>query len=329
MIDISTLFILGAGASKPYGYPTGAELRADIIRNYINHFNRLRDVSQNQIPDIPLKYKQIEAFVTIFANSSIYSIDKFLSLNPLSVEWGKIGILLSILNSEKNSQFRENVSPQEDWYSLLFNRMMEGLKNPEDYKEFSKNKVAFITFNYDRSLEYFLYDSFYHSFYQSRNNIKEDIKKFVNFPIIHVYGTVARFDSSNMPYHDYNQENYNHYLEIENLSDGIMVIDERKNEILKDDLKKLIPNYKRIFFLGFGYAQENLEAINLPCSIDKKTRVYGTAKGMTQKEINRVSQLFPTQPGEVYVLEDGETIDTTFQPIIIDKNCYDLLRQYL
>jgi len=36
MIDTPTLFILGAGASKPYGYPTGAELRTDIVKQFVN-----------------------------------------------------------------------------------------------------------------------------------------------------------------------------------------------------------------------------------------------------------------------------------------------------
>jgi len=30
----STILILGAGASKPYGYPTAGELRNDIIKEY-------------------------------------------------------------------------------------------------------------------------------------------------------------------------------------------------------------------------------------------------------------------------------------------------------
>lgn len=48
MITENTIFILGAGASKPYGFPTGAELREQIcklkivkLRNLIN-FNRKR-----------------------------------------------------------------------------------------------------------------------------------------------------------------------------------------------------------------------------------------------------------------------------------------------
>jgi hypothetical protein len=34
MIDRSTVFILGAGASVPYGYPTGFQLRNDIIGSF-------------------------------------------------------------------------------------------------------------------------------------------------------------------------------------------------------------------------------------------------------------------------------------------------------
>jgi len=160
MIKTPTLFILGAGASKPYGYLTGAELRADIIKNYGNYYRKLKDDSQKELPDSLETYREIRAFVQIFSNSSISSIDKFLSLNPNAALYGKIGITLSILNSEKESRFREGVNPQEDWYTYLFNRMTEELREPDDYKNFLKNNVAFITFNYDRSLEYILYESF-------------------------------------------------------------------------------------------------------------------------------------------------------------------------
>lgn len=32
MITANTVFVLGAGAHKPYGFPTGEELKLDIIR---------------------------------------------------------------------------------------------------------------------------------------------------------------------------------------------------------------------------------------------------------------------------------------------------------
>jgi hypothetical protein len=321
MIDKPTLFILGAGASQPYGYPTGEKLRTDIINNYGNYYRKLKDVSQKDVPNVPHTYREIQAFVQIFSNSSITSIDKFLSLNPAAAAYGKIGITLSILNSEKESQFREKANPDEDWYTYLFNRMMEGLKKPENYKEFSKNKVAFITFNYDRSLEYILYDSFYHSFYQSRNDIKNNIEEFVPFPIIHVYGTVAKFNTLDWPKHDYNNDYYDNYLLIENLSKGIKVIgEERVGESVKDEVKKLLPAYKRIFFLGFGYAQENLDAIDLIQNIDAKWKIYGTAKGMTPKEIRSIKNRLPIKKNTL-----GEGAYATIE----DMNCYRLLREYL
>jgi len=40
MITIDTVFILGAGASKPYEYPTGKELRLDIYSNSVEQINK-------------------------------------------------------------------------------------------------------------------------------------------------------------------------------------------------------------------------------------------------------------------------------------------------
>ena len=38
MIETPTLFVLGAGASKPYGYPTGPELRSEIVPTLFHGF---------------------------------------------------------------------------------------------------------------------------------------------------------------------------------------------------------------------------------------------------------------------------------------------------
>lgn len=320
MITTPTLFILGAGSSKPYGYPTGAELRADIINNFVNYFLKLKDVDKKDLSNVPRIRRGIEKFVNIFSKSSLTSIDKFLSLNPAVAAYGKIGITLSILNSENNSNFREEVNPQEDWYTYLFNRMMEGLKKPEDYKDFSKNNVAFITFNYDRSLEYFLHESFYHSFYQERR----DIEKLINFKIIHVYGVVDEFKTSDWPEHNYKHNYYDNYLFIEGLSKNIRVIgEERVGESIKDEIKKLLPDYKRIFFLGFSFAQDNLDAIDLPKNINETWKIFGAAKGMTQRERNeartRINSYF----------RDKSVADILKNPLIKDEDSCALLREHL
>jgi len=333
MIDTPTLFILGAGASKPYGYPTGAELRNNIIKSFELHFNLLSDIKPPNMPrNSEIARRQIPKFIEHFNGSSIVSIDKYLALNPTDSYIGKISITLSILKSERESCFREDIkNTNEDWYSLLFNRMTSSLNKPDDYKHFCENKVAFITFNYDRSLEYFLYDSFYHSFFDKRHDIEKNVEGCVPFPIIHVYGSVAHISQADWFQHNCNYYgDFNYFVSVEKMSKGIRVIgEERSDNKIKEQIKELLKNCKRIFFLGFGYAQENLDAIDLIHNIHDKTRVYGTARGMTDKEISVISSRFPEIKGETYKLEDGEIIDTTFRPVIEDTSCYRLLREYL
>jgi hypothetical protein len=77
MIKTKTLFILGAGASNPFGYPTGAKLRDLIIeqkerRSILNVLNVYGD------DDIKPFERHQESFIDEFRKSSVYSIDSFL-----------------------------------------------------------------------------------------------------------------------------------------------------------------------------------------------------------------------------------------------------------
>ena len=77
---------------------------------------------------------------------------------------------------------------------------------------------------------------------------------------------------------------------IEKLSGEIRIVEERDQEEVKEAVWGLIEKYKRIFFLGFGYAEENLRAIGFPGKVNEAWQIYGTAKGMTQKEIREVKR---------------------------------------
>lgn len=326
MIDTPTLFILGAGASKPYGYPTGAELRKDIIDNCHNELKSLPGIKNTISGESALD--RIDMFKNCFFKSSLKSIDKYLALNPDDSNIGKIAITQSILKSETKSLFREHMdSPDEDWYSYLYNRMTERFKEPNDYKQFFKNNVAFITFNYDRSLEYFLYDSFFHSFNQKQPNMRRDvIDELVPFPIIHVYGTIGSLSLSDWFDNccDYKSKFNNRFNSIETRSKGIRVIGEdRAEEIIKEKIKELITGYKRIFFLGFSFAPENLDALDLPNSIDEKWQIFGTAKCMTEREIDKARNIlnikFPSHArSRIYS-----------NPMLKDVDSCALLREHL
>lgn len=325
MIDIPTVLIMGAGASKLYGYPTGAELRTEIITNF---YSRLQELLESD-PDTKEHEKkrhlrEAGAFVDVFKKSSIESIDKFLALNPFYSYYGKIAITLCILENEKSSELHKDFDPyfnQQNWYKLLFNRMISSFKNPDDFIHFRDNKLAFITFNYDRSFEHYLYESFLHTFWEKRHEFesllnKDNFHQYIPFPLLHVYGQVDELLwHGGRPYKDAFD-----FRTILRRSNGIRVIGERANH-LKDEINKLISESKRIFFLGFGYATENFEALGLPGVIDENWDIFGTAKGMTGKEIENVKSNFSKN--------FSAKILSLINPRIEDKTSYELLREYL
>jgi hypothetical protein len=325
MIDTPTLFILGAGASKPYGYPTGFELRVDIIRNFENRLSESLNKSQITGLDYDQHIVLAREFINKFSKSNIYSIDKFLSLNPFFAEIGKLSIVMSILESERQCKFTDDLNPSfnnEDWYSLLFNRMISNCNQPEDFIKFSNNNVSFITFNYDRSLGHFIYEKFLNSFWQSKDNFErnlceKDCKTIIPFPIIHVYGFVDK----NQWHGGFPWKTELHFKKIKSLSNNIKIISER-TEIEKNKIEYEITKAKRIFFLGFCYADENLNAINCTDLINQKQRIYGTAKGMTAKEIAAVRSKLTHNFADYLKKNPGN-------PFIDDRNCYELLRECL
>jgi hypothetical protein len=80
-----------------------------------------------------------------------------------------------------------------------------------------------------------------------------------------------------------------------------------------------------MFFLGFGYARENLKALGLPEVLKQRHRIYGTAMGSTPKEIHDIIHIFVSwlqQSGNQSALV-GDQVK------ICDCDCVHLLREFL
>ena len=213
----------------------------------------------------------------------------------------------------------DNDKRNQDWYWYLYNDMSKYPKGETHPALFLKNNVTFITFNYDRSLEHFLYTAYSngHNFEKYNINALELYRK---IPIYHVYGKVARLnweidikDSEQpfIPYKGYKQS----FDILDILKNNIQLIDER--EATKNmELCDLIYNAERIFFLGFSYADENLEMLDIPSVLDKKQCIYGTAFGMTENEIRKIKSKFldRVDPEKLY---------------LENTDCLGLLRKFL
>ncbi|MBC8416161.1 MAG: hypothetical protein H8E11_07005 [Candidatus Cloacimonetes bacterium] len=310
MITEETVFILGAGASRPYGYPTGKELRYKICNNLIEDL-----ISDSLIQKKTSFYDNIVEFTRTFAKSNNKSIDLFLTRNPNFEFFGKFSITYYILKSEEQSNNPEELKNDEfDWYSELYDRLTKELLKSNDY-EYLERTFSFIIFNYDRALENYLFESFKNSFTDiNPTKIADELKK---IPINHVYGQVVT-----LPWQGFNQflsyRDENWKYNVSNFSKNIKVIYNQRNTPCLHDIMISIKAAKRIFFLGFGYANENMEVLNIVDNINANQKIYGTAYGFTKKEILKIKSYF----SKTHKIDNPDLV-------IEDCDCLTLLRNYL
>lgn len=329
MITEPTVFILGAGASKPYGYPTGAELRRQICRDPVGKLSFQKKVNDSSLIDSEKEslVDQWKKLAEVFFKSDTHSIDLFLNRNPDFSNIGKITIVHRILEAEKQSKFHEDIQceyQEQNWYSDLFDRMTNELIKPDDYRKFGENAISFITFNYDRSLEQFLYESLQNSFYESAQpqpGYMKRIDQLKRIQIFHVYGCIGR-----LPWQGGDHE-YKFDCVLKNIlemKDNIKLIHERLTSEI-EEMKAIISKAKKIFFLGFGYAKENMEVLNIP-RILRGQKIYGTAFGLLEeRQILDIYDSFGKN--SLYSNEYPQEAETTVN--IKDLDCRSLLKKYL
>lgn len=278
MIKTKTLFILGAGASVPFGYPASIGLREAILRKG-NDVTILKALNYQDDDPKPFQ-REFNRFLNEFARSSVYSIDSFLEYRTEFMEIGKINIAAFLINHEDDGKLRFSGN---NWYMYLYDRLKVS------FDQFDQNNISFITFNYDRSLEQFLYEAIRCRFGKSPQECAEKLK---SIPIVHLYGQLDP-----LPWQG---ENGRKYSSKENLIDRLraasknikLISDERDISKSEDfhNAYNLINDAQRIFFLGFSFDETNLDRLNI--GLMKNKLIVGTALGLETSKHNWVTHHF-------------------------------------
>lgn len=299
MITEPTVFILGAGASNPYGYPTAKELKHHICHEF----------------DITGRGRLMKTLVEQFNNSPTESIDLYLSRNPQFHKEGKRIIVETIAEYEKNSPVMP-AFPDKDWYSYIFNEMTSEIANRSQLDLFCENKISFITFNYDRSLEEFFNSSLRSTFVGLEEKVIARLLSHVR--IHHMYGQYqpASWQQGS------NYREYDIYGNWDFMAANVCTIGEER-EALKDQMAmalKWLNEAEQFFFLGFGYGPENLKMLNLSAVLNESHRVYGTALNLLDQEIEKIKQR---------LVSFEEIPEMCPDMCIANMDCRKLLRTYL
>lgn len=257
MIVNDVVLVLGAGASCDYGFPLGVKLKRDIIDYFSSGSNRQALASMHSIPvDFQLK------FCDELKNSSLASIDSWLEGRPEYTELGKTAICFQIGKQEYRGRLEDRYDghgSQSGWYHVLWQKMKAGAKT---LKDLSENRISIVTYNYDRSLEEFLMKSAKATFGRSQEQCAEYLNK---IPIIHVHGQTGYLDwqanPRSLPVKHYAGDSMDWEIAQE-CAKGIYIVHDSDEGPNYKSARDLISKASAIYFLGFGYAYENLQRLS-------------------------------------------------------------------
>ena len=214
MFQSKTLFVVGAGASKEARLPTGNQLTATIANKVDIQFGEFTKQLRGSFEiagALTLHVKDVDGqpgdvndyFAACWhirdAMPQASSIDDFIDhQGDDKIELcGKLAIVRSILEAEKNSLLFVNQREADQtlnfnglentWYKNFMQILTDGGRKDNINKLFEG--MYFITFNYDRCIEHFLFHAL-QNYYRIKPDEAADIMQ--GFKILHRYGMVGR-----------------------------------------------------------------------------------------------------------------------------------------
>jgi hypothetical protein len=306
MFEKKTVFVLGAGASKPYGFPTGQELLVNLrTRSRIN----LRQLTGDTVTE-----DEAANLGRALRSTMLPSIDMLLEHRPDLRQIGKRVMGIRLLQKEKDF-LEQKLSEAEawagnDWMAWVYQHMVQDAKSVE---EFAANPVTFVTFNYDRLIEYRFVASLKHQFNLSGDDCWTQLKR---LKFIHLYGSLGPIDPV-----DETKSVLEFGLGKTKLDGSItatiapQIADSIK--IIHDSVagseefaqaSAAIAKADQLVFLGFGFGKDNVQRLNIASTAPRTASYYCSTYGMLPAEIRRKVFEFIPDNADCHRVTGGEPL---------------------
>ena len=263
-----TVFILGAGASNPYGLPLGTELKAKMISSLSN------PDCQSILRKNGFDKSLVDDFVQALSGTYHPTIDIFLEKKTEFRSLGSYLIAYTLLPMENH----HNLLPQRDWYEHLYTVI------DFEHEEPDTENIVFVSLNYDRSLEHFLAKNI--KFNCPSKVIQQAESKLNSLNIIHAHGSLGNYPE--LPY----GENPVKPDVLRRASEGIRIVSDRLED--SEDFqssKAAISIASNIVFIGFGYDSYTLQSLIQDINLSDK-RVLGTIYKLDKSRIDGLMEFF-------------------------------------
>jgi hypothetical protein len=287
MIERPTVLILGAGASKPYGFPLGFELRDDVIRMHS------RNAINFQLRQIGITPQQYDSFIGELLKSGYSSVDAFLEDRKQWLLVGKSCIAQSLLEYEASTAkklFPPN-QPKDHWYETLWAAL-----KAESWQSFRKNNLTIVTFNYDRSIEFYLSRVIRDNYRVSEEVAASLLRSF----IIHVHGNLGTYKGLGEDGFKYAKRPDND--DVVAARKSIKIVHE-SNSSTKEFRKAnhLLRNASTVIFVGFGFHPQNMSKMKIFDRRNERIRsgmtsIRGTHKGINTRACDAICNKYGFHP---------------------------------
>jgi hypothetical protein len=260
MLD-PTVFVLGAGASMPYGLPSGSDLKKLVV-------SELREHSPLSAPEqllLGLGFEQgaIDEFREDLADNIRPSIDAFLQI-PAKKRYDQIAraAMAAVLLPYEHRACR--ATADGDWYRYLFNGLL-----PDDPSLLTNGlNLKVVTLNFDRTFEAYLTHCLDASFGVPRSEAEGLARDIV--PVVQVHGSLAGDYS-------WSTEGYaGNVGDVRDSVNAIRVVGDDLNEGAVKSAVQWLEQAEVVCFLGFGFHEFVEERLQLERTLKKKKAVHLT-----------------------------------------------------
>jgi hypothetical protein len=329
VIKSKTVFVVGAGASKEVGLPTGDELKQRITK-------LLAPETRDEFITQALVVAAGKGDYSRYSSAAVQlskamtlaqSVDNYMEAHqedPAIQVCGKLAIVKSILEAERRSTLHQDRghsiafdAVSKTWFGYFFKMIAEACVR-ENANTLLDN-VSMIIFNYDRCIEQFLFHAIRTYYSLSDDDAHIIASRMIRF---HPYGTVAAWRDSG-DHHPFGSPSAdaNHLL---SLSHRIRTYSERTADVKNvAEMQSFVADAEFMVFLGFAFHPLNMQLISPPDGKSKVRRVFGTIYGMSDSDAGVIEdQIFRMVPGSP-VRGRGSSGVT-----LLNGTCADLFQQF-
>ncbi len=302
-----TVFVVGAGASVEFDVsgkmPVGSKL-AEQIEELLDEELAPGDLSERPISSALMQTggfrdeHQHAMRRIVNGIQSRDSIDQFiedckdvpelsrvakLCISYLINEAERTTVLGEVQDSQSSLAFRR---VRESWLGQICRRANPKI-NRQDFSS-SLEGISFVTFNYDRCIEQFLYQ--YARFTLSIDD-QTARRKAASVPVLHVYGSLGWLPGFGNEQNSSVRFGEDDPRYLPRMASGLRTYSEQIDTGISQQIRFLMHNAETVVFLGAAYHQQNLDAL-FPSQPSGDVRIYGTTFGMRALEVQRTEMFF-------------------------------------